>query len=56
MDKTQWQISVRGGGDLTGAIVKVTCNMGQAAVERQFEILDCTSDDGETRIYAANEI
>lgn len=52
----QWQIAVRGGGDLTGATVMVTCDMGQVVSERQFEVLDCVSDDGEVRIYAAKEI
>lgn len=52
----QWQIAVRGGGDLTGATVMVTCDMGQSVSERQFEVLECLSDDGEVRIYAANEI
>ena len=56
MNDTLWQISVQGGGDLTGAIVKVTHHMGQSTVERQFEILDCVSNDGNVSIYTANEI
>lgn len=56
MNETQWQISVRGGGEITGAVVMVTCDMGQAVVDRQFQIVDCLSDDGDVRIYAAREI
>lgn len=56
MNETRWQIAVRGGGDLTGAVVMVTCDMGQTVVDRQFQIVDCLTSDGDTRVYAAQEI
>ena len=56
MNETQWKIEVQGGGDITGAVVKVTCNMRQAVVDGQFQTENCLTDHGNVRIYAANEI
>lgn len=55
MCDAQYQIAVRGGGNLTGASILLTCEK-DGLREIELEVLGCVSDDGDVRIYEAKEI
>ena len=55
MCDAQYQIAVRGGGDLTGASILLICEK-DGLHEIELEVLGCIMDDGDVRIYEAKEI